>query len=65
MSGDADTRVTREDAEWVVCQGFACVWVKATSPEAAIEIAAKRLGHTGILIEREDTGMLIFRSELS
>ena len=47
MTGDADTRVTREDAEWVVRQGFACVWVKATSPEAAMEIAAKRLGHMG------------------
>ena len=44
MSGDAETRTTCKEAEWVIRQGFACVWVKAASPEAAIKIAAKRLG---------------------
>ena len=33
--------------EWVIRQGFACVWVNAPSGEAAVEIAAKRLGHMG------------------
>ena len=47
MSGDSGTRTACTEAEWVVRQGFACVWVKARSPEAAIEIAAKRLGHMG------------------
>ena len=47
MNGDADTPTTGRDAEWVVRQGFACVWVKATSPEAAIQIAARRLGNMG------------------
>ena len=47
MNADADTRTTRRDAEWVVRQGFACVWVKATSPQAGIKIAAKRLEHIG------------------
>ena len=34
-------------SEWVVRQGFACVWVKAPSGTEAIEIATKRLGHMG------------------
>ena len=33
--------------EWVIRQGFACVWVKAPTSEAAVKIAAKRLGHMG------------------
>ena len=33
--------------ERVIRQGFACVWVKASTPEAAVEFAAKRLGHMG------------------
>ena len=33
--------------EWVVCQGFACVWVQAPSAEAAVRRAADRLGHMG------------------
>ena len=33
--------------EWVIRQGFACVWVKAPTPEAAVEIAAARIGHMG------------------
>ena len=33
--------------EWVVRQGFACVWVRAPSAAAAVEIAAKRLGPMG------------------
>ena len=33
--------------EWVLRQDFACVFVRAPSPAAAIEIAAKRLGHMG------------------
>ena len=33
--------------EWVLRQGFACVWVRAPSARNAIEIAAKRLGHMG------------------
>ena len=47
MSGKAAAPTTGRDAEWVVRQGFACVWVKAASPKAAVEIAAKRLGHMG------------------
>ena len=47
MTGDADTRTTRRDTDWVVRQGFACVWMKAPSAKAAIETAAKRLRHVG------------------
>ena len=43
MPGNSGTRTEREEPEWVIRQGFACVWVPAPSPEAAIEIAAKRL----------------------
>ncbi len=28
MSGNGDTRTERKEAEWVIRQGFACVWVK-------------------------------------
>ncbi len=33
--------------EWVLRQEFACVFVRAPTPSAAVEIAAKRLGHMG------------------
>ena len=33
--------------EWVVHQGFACVWVRAPNAEAAVNTAAKRLGRMG------------------
>ena len=33
--------------EWVVRQDHACVWVKAPNAGAAVELAAKRLGHRG------------------
>ena len=36
-----------ERPEWVIRQDFACVWVQAPSASAAVELAAKRLGHTG------------------
>ena len=34
-------------SEWIIRQGFACVWVQAPSPEAAVRHAADRLGHMG------------------
>lgn len=33
--------------EWVLRQDFACVFVRAPSPAAAVKLAAKRLGHMG------------------
>ena len=33
--------------EWVLRQDFACVFVRAPNPTVAVELAAKRLGHTG------------------
>ena len=33
--------------EWVLRQDFACVFVRAPTPAAAVELAAKRLGHMG------------------
>ena len=33
--------------EWVVRQGFTCAWVQSPSATAAIELAARRLGHMG------------------
>ena len=33
--------------EWVIRQGFACVWVKAPSAGAASDIAAECLGAMG------------------
>ena len=47
MTGGSDIRVPRREAEWVIRQGFACVWVQAPSAEEAVETAAKRLGHMG------------------
>ena len=47
MPGNSGTRTECEEPEWVIRQGFACVWVPAPSPEVAIEFAAKRLGHMG------------------
>ena len=63
MSGDADTPTTGGGAEWVVRQGFACVSVKATSPEEAIEIAAKRLGHMGGWKVGPDVDQEVFAAE--
>ena len=36
-----------ERPEWVICQGCACVWVRAPSEEAAVRRAAERLRHMG------------------
>ena len=47
MRGEGGTRIARTDTEWVIRQGFACVWVQAPNSDDAIEIAAKRLGHMG------------------
>ena len=33
--------------EWVVRQTNACVFVQAPTPEAAVETAARRVGHMG------------------
>ena len=33
--------------EWVIRQGFACVWVRAANAEEAMELAARKLGHMG------------------
>ena len=40
-------RIDQSWPEWVVRQGFACVWVQAPSAAAAIELAARRLGGMG------------------
>ena len=45
--GGRDVALDPEWPEWVVRQGFACVWVQAPSASAAVELAAKRLGHMG------------------
>ena len=50
------------DTDWVIRQGFACVWVKAPSPEAAVEIAAKRLGHMGAWKVGPDVDQRLFAS---
>ena len=34
-------------SEWVLRQDFACVFVRAPNPPAAVELAAQRLGHMG------------------
>ena len=33
--------------EWVLRQGFACVWVRAPNARSGIEIASKRLENMG------------------
>lgn len=33
--------------EWVVRQGFACVWEQASSASEAVELAGKQPGHMG------------------
>ena len=63
MSGDADTPTTGRDTERVVRQGFACVWVKAASPEEAIEITAKRLGHMSGWKVGPDVDQEVFAAE--
>ena len=54
--------------EWVIRQGFACVWVRAPSAAEAVEIEAKRLGHmgawrTGPDAEQEVFGATEYRDE--
>ena len=39
--------IEQTEREWVIRQGFACVWVRAPSAAEAVEIAARRLGHMG------------------
>ena len=42
--------------EWVIRQGFACVWVQAWSADEAVETAAKHLGTWGALEGRAACG---------
>ena len=49
--------------EWVLRQDFACVFVRAPSPPAAVEIAAKRLGHMGGWEVGPDVDQEVFRWE--
>ena len=49
--------------EWVLRQGFACVWVRAPNAERAIEIASKRLGHMGGWKIGPSVDQEVFRSE--
>ena len=51
------------EAEWVIRQSYACVWVRAHSPEAAVEIAGKRLGHMGGWKVGRDVDQEVFRGE--
>ena len=60
MSGGADTRDRCREAEWVIRQGFACVWVQAPSPEEAVETAARRLGHMGAWKVGRDVDQEVF-----
>ena len=46
--------------EWVIRQGFACVWVRAPSAAEAAEIAAKRLGHMGAWRTGPDVDQEVF-----
>lgn len=39
--------ITSKAPEWVIRQGFACVFVEAPSATEAVKLAAKRLGHRG------------------
>ena len=63
MTGDADTQVPRREAEWVIRQGFACVWVQAPDPRAAVESAVKRLGHMGAWKVGRDVGQEVFAAD--
>ena len=47
MSGNGGTRTERKEAEWVIRQGLACVWVQAPNAEAGVRHAADRLGYKG------------------
>ena len=49
--------------EWVLRQDFACVFVRAPSPVAAVELAAKRLGHMGGWKVGPDADQKVFRWE--
>ena len=55
--------VPPERPEWVIRQEFACVWVQAPSATAAVEIAAKRLGHTGSWQVGPDVDQEVFRAD--
>ena len=52
-----------ERSEWVIRQDFACVWVQATSAAAAVEIAARRLGHTSDWKVGPDVDQEVFRAD--
>ena len=47
--------------EWVIRQGFACVWVQAPSAEVAVRRAADRLGHMGGWKVGPDVDQEVFR----
>ena len=49
--------------EWVIRQGFACVWVQAPSAEAAVRRTADRLGHMGGWKVGPDVDQEVFRGE--
>ena len=49
--------------EWVLRQDFACVWVRAPNVAAAVEMAAKRLGHMGGWKVGPDVEQEVFRGE--
>ena len=47
----------------VIRQGFACVWVRATSADEAVATAAERLGHMGGWKVGPDVGQEVFRAD--
>ena len=52
--------IEQTELEWVIRQGFACVWVRAPSAEDAVEIAAKRLGRMGAWRTGADVDQEVF-----
>ena len=63
MKSVADMKTESKGPEWVIRQGFACVWVRAPSEEAAVDIAAKRLGHMGGWKVGPDVDQEVFAAE--
>ena len=49
--------------EWVIRQGFACVWVRAPTAREAVEKTARRLGHMGGWKVGPDIDQQVFSTE--
>ncbi len=55
--------IDRKWPEWVLRQGFACVWVRAPNAREAVELVARRLEHMGAWRVGPDVDQEVFASD--